>query len=190
MNVYEERIYQKFEGATTGDAYNASALLSPCLILLHPSSVDGIATVYRDHRDEIDGGSIAVLVVGTSVWQPPHGASPNFLHCLSYGIPSPCRNQIIIERFKDLVKRVRSLQDWSTEDMRTFWEIVDPPYPEYLIAWHLVSVAKQQGINITEPEELEEEARREFNMRCSMHKMTDIAFNRAGILKLFSQLRS
>ncbi|MCK4828074.1 hypothetical protein KA005_70750, partial [bacterium] len=141
MNVYGKRIEATFSRKIVVDYYNPNALDTPCLILLHPASQDDIGKAHAKQIDSINQGKIAVLVLSGSVCQPPNGANPDFFHCLSYGIPNPCGGDIV-ERFNKLICRVRKLSDWSGVDMRSLWEIVDPPYPEYLVAWYLFLVAR------------------------------------------------
>lgn len=189
VKIYEYRIRSKFESIIevicNYDWNNTPEF--PCLILLHPNTEEDIANLYNKHKDEINGSQAAVLVLSTDVYKPPRGANSDFFHCLSYGILTPCKNDLIRTRFNKLIEQVERLSDWSNVDMRSLWEIVDPPYPEYLVAWYLLLVARGQDVTITELHDLSSQAQREFEMLCAEYDMTGTRFDRLGIATLFSK---
>lgn len=188
MNIYGERISEKFNDMNGIINYDWSdAPGPPCLILLHPTAEQDISDLYDNHKDAVNNRQTVVLVLSTSVFAPPAGADPNFFHCLSYEIHTPCSDSLIVERFNELIRKVRELPDWSGVDMRSLWEIVDPPYPEYLVAWYLLLVARDQGVTITELQDLVSQAKKEFEMLCAAHDMTGTIFDRSGIATLFSK---
>lgn len=191
MNIYWERISEKFNDMNGIINYDWSdAPGPPCLILLHPTAEQNISVLYDNHKDAVNNRQTAVLVLSTSVCEPPDGANSDFFHCLSYGITTPCESDLIKTRFNELTKQVERLPDWSNVDMRRLWEIVDPPYPEHLIAWHLLLVAKERGVTIEVPSDLLCRAKQEFEMLCAAQKITDSEFDRSGIAKLLLRLNN
>ena len=188
MNIYGERISEKFNDMKGIINYDWSNAPGPsCLILLHPTTEKDISTLYDKHKEAVNNRQTAVLVLSTSVFLPPAGANSDFFHCLSYGIPTPCENKLIRSRFSELINRVKAMKDWSSVNMRHLWETVDPPYPEHLVAWYLLLVARGQGVTITELHDLSSQAQREFEMLCTASDMTGIRFDRSGIATLFSK---
>ena len=189
MNIYGERINVKFNNCMKDiikyDWTNAPN--PPCLILLHPSIEQNILDLYNKHKDAINNRQAAVLVVSTSVCEPPVGANSDFFHCLSYGIPNTCENDLIKTRFNKLIEQVRQLTDWSNVDMRRLWEKIDPPYPEHLVAWYLLLIAKERGVKVEEPSGLSCRAKQEFEMLCVTQGITNSKFNRSEIAKLLSK---
>ena len=130
------------------EAYpNPEPYTSPCLVICHAGG-DVLAEFLDLHRPEIKDRQMAVLAVsGTVIPEPGEREWEGYVHCLKYGLSTPCRDSEIIRRFEKLVKKVEKLNDWVGINLNVeVWSIIErEPWPEHLVAAYLGVCAGMPG---------------------------------------------
>lgn len=94
--------------------------------------------------------------------------------------------------FGDNSKVREFVEAYKTDNIKK-WELIEPSdYPEELVAWYLVMIAKDKGIDVTGsmPSDLEAKAKNSFESIRSRFGNGNLLFDRAGIAKLLQCVTS
>lgn len=199
MKIYCHRMDLKFTGfpGENKDPVNAGDLLRlelPGLLICHADGQRQVEELCaaREKTQALAKG-LAILFLGTEPFDRPQGITTSRVHCLSYGILSPCADTRRREQFLALVREGERRIVWREDEMSTLWATVEQePLPETLLAWYLVEVARSRGTDLdpgTLSADFEVTAGEEFRKYGGQGKL-DLAQTKAILAKAYSRERS
>lgn len=196
MKIFSFRFKNKFDFANSDVRVNQPTDWNPangdlpCLFILHPSGGDQPACFFKNHKDNIEKGNMAVLALGTERLAFPEGSKSPYFHCLSYGIPSPNQDMEKEKCFRAFIEKVQKLDKWpaASEMWDQVWSLVDKKvvYPENLVAYYLALVAGKEHSKLLP--ELENDAMNDYENLKKAYGPVKGTFGKAGIKKLFEEM--
>jgi hypothetical protein len=121
----------------------------PALLLLHPLEDSDVKTLGKHFSEKIVAGQLAILVIGTNPIPRPVEVTTPSVHFLSYGIPTPCDDDVIVARFISLIERARDEASWDATKLGELWSVVEQASEiDALVAWYLIELAAQERVQV------------------------------------------